>query len=534
MLDVEPVVENDAVGLALSGDEHLLFGALRCSRGARAVLCGADRCLLFFWQGYGSSKLHAVDLHRYCVAHVSELQAIHDNVKVDEALLHVVAMAAGGAEPSHIERDLQRYLDRHLPLKYPISTIPLRIKKPRWEEAHTIQHPIIWPFDAAHAVASFSGELFKTLLGGSEQARFDWWSTQRNAAWVRRHPAFAGLSVEDSKNFIPFWLHGDDVAYSKHSKMCVISWGNRVGVESNIFSNRWPFIVLPYGWIIKDVTLNMVWHAFSLACKQFLTGLMPDRPLMGPAHKLLSWQSLVAGQEIAYGLKFAFSDMKCDMQFQMQTFDFRSYNANDCCKDCFASKVDPELNYMEVGFDAGWRSTFQSHEDWIFTRAYRSAALDVPGMCKERVVDDWMHNGHLGIYPHVLGSVLDDMAGELFLGNGPSHVKWTRAWNESNAWCSLNDPNCSMPPFTHVENQSHECSYLHVVARSHLCSAISRTWRHNLPTPKGHDVVPLGVVPAAHGFATRVLVRGNCWSHVHPWLRIPLPLLCYCGSEQSC
>ena len=424
----------------------VLGGALRCF----AALCGADRCLLFFGQGYGASKLHAVDLHRYCVAHVSELQAVHDNMRpIDEALLDVVAMAAGGTEPSHIERDLQRYLDRHLPLKYPISSIPLRIKKPRWKEAATIDNPIIWPFDAAHAIASFSPDLFETLLGGSEQARFDWWSTQWDAAWVKRHPAFAGLSVGDSKNFIPYWLHGDDVAYSKHSKMCVISWGSRVGVESNIFLNRWPFIVLPYDWIIKDVTLNMVWHAFSLACQQLLKGVMPDSPLMGPEHKLHSWQSLVAGRQIAYGLKFAFSDMKCDMQFQMQTFDFRSYSANACCKDCFASKVDPVLNYMEVGFDAGWRCTYQSHEDWIFTRThYRAAALDVPGMCKERVVDDWMHNGHLGIFPHVLGSVLDDLCTDLVFGEGPLHVKLTRAWNEFKAWCSRNDLNCSMPPFT--------------------------------------------------------------------------------------
>ena len=157
----------------------VLCGALWCS----AALCGADRCLLFFWQGYGSSKLHAVDLHRYCVAHVSELRAIQAdvNVKIDDALLDVVAMATAGAEPSHVDHDPQRYLEERLPLKYPISTIPLRIQKPRMK-AETTQHPIIWPFDAAHAVASFSGELFKTLLGGSEQARFDWWSTQWNVA----------------------------------------------------------------------------------------------------------------------------------------------------------------------------------------------------------------------------------------------------------------------------------------------------------------------------------------------------------------
>ena len=66
------------------------------------------------------------------------------------------------------------------------------------------------------------------------------------------------------------------------------------------------------------------------------------------------------------------------------------------------------LGYRNVAFDALWRLTTETHEQWIHGSDYLAALLEVPGLCKVRCVPDWMHQGHLGVLPLFEGGVILD------------------------------------------------------------------------------------------------------------------------------
>ena len=248
----------------------------------------------------------------------------------------------------------------------------------------------------------------------------------------------------------------------------VLSYGSRVGTATSPWLSRFIICTIPCDIMIKHVTLNQVLHYFSKSCQILIDGLMPSQPIVGPSFAPGSFQDEAKNLPICGFYKFAFSDLKGDMAFLVTAIGWRSYSANVCCPICFASKVDSVLHYKNCCFDAPWRDTIEDHEARIlnafgptfdllissgsFDRAslaaFRSPLLDIPGFRKERAMNDWMHTGHLGIYPHLCGSVLIDLVDMQLFDGDTRQERLDSASRCLKDWCKHYGINCSMDRFT--------------------------------------------------------------------------------------
>ena len=103
---------------------------------------------------------------------------------------------------------------------------------------------------------------------------------------------------------------------------------------------------------------------------------------------------------------------------------------------------------QDVGFDALWRLTTETHEQWIHGSDYLAAILEVPGLRKERCVPDWMHQGHLGVLPLFEGGVILDLVEEQVWPGSSLKEKLHAAWVALKSWCSKYHISCSMDEFT--------------------------------------------------------------------------------------
>ena len=72
----------------------------------------------------------------------------------------------------------------------------------------------------------------------------------------------------------------------------------------------------------------------------------------------------------------------------------------------------------------------------------------IPGFRKERVVTDFMHTAHLGVFQHVCGSALVELCQTYAFGPGALKLQLAEAWRQFKAWCARNSVNCSMECFT--------------------------------------------------------------------------------------
>jgi hypothetical protein len=270
---------------------------------------------------------------------------------------------------------------------------------------------------------------------------------------VQEHPAMAGNTcAAETSETIPFWLHGDEIHYAVKGKSLVLSWGSRVGAAKSPWLSRFIFCIVPCDIMVKTVTLNQLLYYFSLSCKILLKGVMPSRPLVGGGIFITgSFQHTSAKQPCCGRFRFAFSDLKGDMVFLVQALGWRSFSAVSCCPTCFGSKTHRLLNYKNCRFDAPWRLTLESHEEWLLNMhdaIFRSPLLDIPGARKERFMNDFMHTGHLGMYPHLCGSVLIDLVDDGAFEGRNRQDCLIEAWRLFKRWCTDHGINCSMDRFT--------------------------------------------------------------------------------------
>jgi hypothetical protein len=99
-----------------------------------------------------------------------------------------------------------------------------------------------------------------------------------------------------------------------------------------------------------------------------------------------------------------------DIEFEYLCKDLRLKHVNSVsfCLGCGAWQDDGPLNIRNAHPEAPWRGTMVSPEDCALDNGH--PLWDAAGLSRFSVVGDWMHSGHLGVLPIVIGGAFEELA----------------------------------------------------------------------------------------------------------------------------
>ena len=116
-----------------------------------------------------------------------------------------------------------------------------------------------------------------------------------------------------------------------------------------------------------------------------------------------------------------------------------------------------------------------THEDYMENSfgGYRSPLMEIPGFRKECVLEDWMHDVHLGVGHHLAASVLVFICGGRSVTNAVLDVGLDAEWGRFNDWCSQHKIQCSMPQFSRAFfHMKKATSFPELRAKAHPCKML--------------------------------------------------------------
>ena len=143
----------------------------------------------------------------------------------------------------------------------------------------------------------------------------------------------------------------------------------------------------------------------------------------------------------------ALSQIRGDMKFLKELFNFKSsYQHNNCCHRCVASKVIAIFSFKNVFLPfAQWLNNLYSHE-FIMEKCFPfiCSLCEIEGFHFSRVLQDALHGLNLGPAAHMVGGTLALLA-EIGRTRDSSLLQF---WNRFDEWCREHRVVHRVPPFT--------------------------------------------------------------------------------------
>jgi len=218
--------------------------------------------------------------------------------------------------------------------------------------------------------------------------------------------------------------------------------------------------ILPYSWIIPDVTLHDFYLGVHWTLSAAVLGKWPRRdflqqPVSGPGQTVCTERAKqLQGEDLAGGIRIGFTGNDGDYKWHKETFKFDAYNNNKCCHRCGACKDDIRTVYTDFTQGAGWRGTIKTTQSYFDSvgAAVSPLAL-VPGWTPLLARTDIMHNLFAGSGNKFVGSALVELVQEGRFGGIPGRgYSWARAlkvaWLKFKRFCRKHGLTTSQPVFT--------------------------------------------------------------------------------------
>jgi len=361
--------------------------------------------------------------------------------------------AAGhyGKCSSNVDRDQRNFL-RRARFRFGFHLQPysaeMTLQNPRGKGSMTQEHEVLLVHETMHALHKQGGRVWQEGFLGGDGDRFgEFW--RRDEENFPGHPVHAETPAVKSM-IAAVGLHGDDVADVQDDKMCVLTWNSIVAKRLGAWDSRFVFALLPWRLMYGRVTLWQLLEIFVWSVKRAMSGYFPYTDHLGKPFKKGSWRSHMAGKPIAGGFRAAFAEMRADNDFFAVCYGWCHYRCNNICHRCWASAVNPEMPWTDVGPDAAWRSALVSTVHFLQNVPVcdRCPLVGVPGWCIERNVIDAMHGLHLGPDQHVCGNIIWDWVTEAVTYKKYIPDMLESIWMEFLDWCRNRRVSCSLKRLT--------------------------------------------------------------------------------------
>ena len=150
------------------------------------------------------------------------------------------------------------------------------------------------------------------------------------------------MSPEYPAKTIPIGLRGADVHVYKTSarfKVLTMQWTSFVAHQLGSLLSRFCTFTIPYN-LMSSATLNEALVVIAWSLQACFTGCWPLLTHGGNIPKGKHFER--RGELFVNGFHLALCQIRGDMKFLKELFSFKSsYQHNNCCRRCPASKVNP-------------------------------------------------------------------------------------------------------------------------------------------------------------------------------------------------
>lgn len=302
---------------------------------------------------------------------------------------------------ANVERDFQRLLalSQSGILQLKPTLIPVPVRQPRGHGVTTVMWPVFAPHQTFAALFDQKCEHF--LLGKRpDQTLVEFWKGAAGDPVFADHPSRA--QPELLSKTIPIRCHGDEGQGQKKSPLMILSWGSAV-VHGDPLATRVLITVIPSKVYAKNQTLDAIYRYLAYSFHALHLGRWPAEPFI-PGDAVPN-----GGLQLAHGFRCGFVGFKGDTKFLKAAFAHRrNWQKALICPECYASRSDPLLNYLDMSPSAPWRCTVEAHPHFVSnTRPEDLPPLfRIPGLRKELVHWDLLHVLFLGTGQDFCGSAL--------------------------------------------------------------------------------------------------------------------------------
>ena len=168
--------------------------------------------------------MHPVQIVRIC----NEMRS--DGLQCEVAD-RVARLGGDGMQPSHIERDLHRWLSGLFGVTLEPSYLTLTLDNPQAEGLQTVEFPVLAMHEALHAISNAGWPQFNMTLIGDEgtDGISHFWEWALSQKWGQMHPV-AGDGGDLSRTLGILW-HMDGGSMFKNTEYDAWSGGGRGGGE---------------------------------------------------------------------------------------------------------------------------------------------------------------------------------------------------------------------------------------------------------------------------------------------------------------
>ena len=340
------------------------------------------------------------------------------------AIIQIAKAGNWGKSPQNVERDVHRFAAKYFDVALEKYFVPIRVTIGDQEEVIPLA---MYPIHEFLYMLHEAGEnKFEEISGSSSVSRF--WHHVSGQAWFQKHP----VSKDPGRLpfAIPCTMFGDDARLYKTEKMIVWEVGFLLSKHrlSQLVIGALPHYMANEN-TYKDVHAAILWmwdsaHKGIFPVQDHLRRAI--QPFHGKRRYEMRGKPLYPRQPKAH---MVFAGFKADLQYERQTFRFRSYDQHECCRDCEGHKTNPHRLYTSLE-DGGCIDHVRTTEAYIAEQGDRLSDLcRIPGWDLSLHRYDPMHVIFLGIALHVLGSILMELTTTAGVWPGASRkARLLQAW----------------------------------------------------------------------------------------------------------
>lgn len=206
--------------------------------------------------------------------------------------------------------------------------------------------------------STWAAGCFETLFCGGDGEVEKFWDSVKGSEWAQHHPAY--LNPDLLKWTIPVRWHGDDAAMKslQNTKLCIVSLHGELCRLPSIQSRLLSFVVKDKS-LVTGTTLRQLFEVFAWSLGIAFGKYWPRADHRGMPFQVAHGSNPGAerhrrqGTLIAGPWRFAFVGALGDMAWHDKVYQpvLNSWRYNFCCFRCCASKVLPQLAYMDFSQD---------------------------------------------------------------------------------------------------------------------------------------------------------------------------------------
>ena len=223
--------------------------------------------------------------------------------------------------------------------------LPLNISDPDGKVSAKM-HPTAWPWDALNWLYR-TDKLFSWASNDTDRVH-----EECDAYWRKLAKESMDVKGPDARMTFPLNWHADGVRVYKQQKCWVYSYSCALKKGPSL-SSKLMLLLVREPLLRKPDTHDAIGKVIGWIQRVLQTGLFPPTDFMGSAWPPDSLEAARANLPFAGGYKCAFSAFKGDWEARAVIHKLqRSYNHNNICEHCPASKLDNGFNYRDFSLNA--------------------------------------------------------------------------------------------------------------------------------------------------------------------------------------